>query len=97
MICLVTSFHERDFSLSNHVKYDSYFLFFSERPFTNTPITLITVFNVSDRPMNDYMTISITILILQELQLIRSRRGGVSHTSHVNQVCYPSSFGSEEI
>ena len=41
VICLVTSFNDRDLRLLNHVKYDSYLITSErEKPFSCTPITL---------------------------------------------------------
>ena len=44
VICRVASFNDQDLNLPNHVKYKSYLIFFSERPLTNTPITITISF-----------------------------------------------------
>ena len=60
VICLVISVNERDLSLLNHVKYDSY-LVTPQRDFSRThPKHYNHSFYFSDMPIDNYMTITIT-------------------------------------
>ena len=61
VICLATPFNDRDLSLLNHVKYDSLFDYFLERPH---PQHYNFSFSFSDLPINKYMTITITVYFL---------------------------------
>ena len=66
VICLVTSFHERHFSLPNHVKYDAY-LITSQRDLSRThPKHNNYSFYFSDMPINNYMTITVTVFFFFE-------------------------------
>ena len=66
MICLVTFFDDRYFSLLNHVKYDSY-LMTSQRETVHehTQNKHNYSFYSSDMPSNNYMTITITVFLFR--------------------------------
>ena len=59
VICLVTPFNAKSCQVR--------FLFdhFSEKPFTNTPITLTNTVLFSDMPITYYMTITSTVFIFE--------------------------------